>query len=59
MMSGPQVAGAVGLMIEHPLVQQHVKSIEGSIDGIMGLSTLAFMRVLLKTVEDSNETPSQ
>jgi hypothetical protein len=40
-------------MIEHPLVQEHVIKIEGSIDGIMGLSRLAFMQVLLKTVEDS------
>ena len=42
-----------GLMIEHPLVQDHVRGIEGSMDGIMGLSQHAFMRVLLKTVEDS------
>lgn len=47
-----------GLMIEHPLVQKHVRGIEGSIDGIMGLSRNAFMRVLLKTVADSMQETS-
>lgn len=35
-------------MIEHPLVQPHVVSIDGSIDGIMGLSKSAFMSAVLK-----------
>jgi hypothetical protein len=42
-----------GLMIEHPLVQEHVKEIHGTIDGIMGLSRSSFMRVLLKTAKGS------
>jgi hypothetical protein len=43
-----------GLMVEHPLVRGHVVSIDGTLEGVMGLSKESFMRVLLKTVCDAN-----
>lgn len=39
-----QCAG--GLMVEHPLVVPHVTRIDGSQDGVMGLSKLLVMRLL-------------
>ena len=46
---------AGGLMVEHPLVVGHIKMLEGTLEGIMGLSTNSFMRVLLKTVSESQK----
>eukprot|EP00892_Ulva_mutabilis_P005541 jgi/Ulvmu1/3359/UM156_0016.1 len=42
-----------GLMIEHPLVQPFIDKIEGTTEGVMGLSRTAFMRVLLQTLDKS------
>ena len=37
---------AGGLMVEHPLVQEHLESIDGSQDGVMGLSKELVLRLL-------------
>lgn len=44
---GGVFACAGGLMVEHPLVQPYVTQIEGTTEGIMGLSKEAFVRVVL------------
>ena len=44
---------AGGLMVEHPLVVPHIRLLEGSLEGVMGLSKTSFMRVLLKTVNEA------
>jgi len=42
----PVMNCAGGLMIEHPWVQEHVEKIDGSIDGVMGLSKSLVLRLL-------------
>lgn len=42
----PILSCAGGLMIEHPLVREHVENIEGSEDSVMGLSKALVERLL-------------
>jgi hypothetical protein len=42
-------------MVEHDLVAPHVLAIDGTLEGVMGLSQESFMRVLLKTVHDARQ----
>jgi hypothetical protein len=37
-----------GLMVEHPLVAPCITGIEGSMDGVMGLSKAAFVQTILE-----------
>lgn len=52
-LEGSVFHSAGGLIVEHPLVVPHITGLEGSLEGVMGLSKVSFMRVLLKTVHDS------
>lgn len=38
-------------MIEHPFVQPYIDNVEGTTEGVMGLSKAAFLRVLLSTFD--------
>jgi septum formation protein len=52
-LDGTMFTCAGGLMVEHPLVVDHITGLDGTLEGVMGLSKISFMRVLLKTVQDS------
>jgi hypothetical protein len=54
-LSGQKGFPLAGLMIEHPLVAPHITSIEGSMDGVMGLSKAAFMQTILDAASASSE----
>ena len=41
---------AGGLMVEHPLVQPHVRRMEGTMDSVMGLSKASVVRLLAEAV---------
>lgn len=47
----PILSCAGGLMIEHPLVQQHIDRIDGTEDSVMGLSKELVMRLLVELKE--------
>ncbi|KAL3938271.1 MAG: hypothetical protein SGARI_001808 [Bacillariaceae sp.] len=47
----PVMSCAGGLMIEHPLVQEHVLSIDGTQDSVMGLSKPLVERLLQEMAE--------
>jgi len=47
----PILSCAGGLMVEHPYVEEYIESIDGSVDGVMGLSKDLVLR-LLKELKD-------
>ncbi len=47
----PILSCAGGLMIEHPLVKQHIERIDGTEDSVMGLSKELVMRLLVELKE--------
>ncbi len=47
----PILSCAGGLMIEHPFVQEYIDNIDGSIDGVMGLSKSIVLRLLKQMKE--------
>lgn len=51
----PILSCAGGLMIEHPLVRQHVDRIDGTEDSVMGLSKELVMRLLIELKEKLEE----
>ena len=48
----PILSCAGGLMIEHPLVKQHIERIDGTEDSVMGLSKELVMRLLVELKEE-------
>ena len=54
----PILSCAGGLMIEHPLVKEHIDRIEGTEDSVMGLSKYLVERLLgeLKEKLDEQQT---
>jgi septum formation protein len=44
----PVMSCAGGLMIEHPLVEEHVERIDGTVDSVMGLSKVLVHRLMLE-----------
>jgi len=47
----PILSCAGGLMVEHPLVQDYIEKIDGSVDGVMGLSKSVVLK-LLREIKD-------
>ena len=47
----PVLSCAGGLMVEHPLVKQHIERIDGTEDSVMGLSKELVMRLLVELKE--------
>jgi septum formation protein len=50
----PVLDCAGGLMIEHPMVREHLDHIEGSEDGVMGLSKTLVLRLLQELQQSLN-----
>lgn len=46
--NAPILSCAGGLMIEHPFVKEYIKEIDGSEDGVMGLSKALVWKLLKK-----------
>lgn len=48
----PVLSCAGGLMIEHPFVQEYIERIDGSVDGVMGLSKGMVLKLLQSMKEE-------
>lgn len=53
----PVMSCAGGLMIEHPLVLEHVERIDGTVDSVMGLSKDLVVRLLQELADRLREVP--
>jgi septum formation protein len=54
----PILSCAGGLMIEHPLVKEHVERIDGTEDSVMGLSKDLVLRLLEELSEALKQQPN-